>query len=164
MGLQGMHFQLLNARAGRVVVLSVTLLAGLTACGILMENEAIGPIAMAEESGEVRLVVCVDTLPVTVSASERPPDEAWNEFLDTTEEVRFRAGDDLLRDGGESAAWPSLDPGDYMLVQLVDQSVHEEVPRKLPPQAGFTVPADGMPVDGWLHPDGSVTEGPCPTP
>lgn len=134
----------------------------LSGCDVLLENQAKGPIAIAEAAGELQVVVCIDAEADAIAMGERPKGEAWFEFWRVDAPVELEAGDEVFGAVSEAGlrpqgVAPGLNPGDLILVQLIGDGST----GIMPPQAGFVVPEDGMPEEGWLHPDDSVTANPC---
>ena len=124
------------------------------------------PIAIRQNDGTISIAVCRDVSPQKFLADFRnvPNGEDWKPFVKGEGEAAISAGTIIeltsLPDGLDYTVsnQPDFSPGTDFEVFLLPP---EGQPGKL--IALFTLdPAEVVPTDSWLHPDGSTTADPCP--
>ncbi|QEO08597.1 hypothetical protein [Protaetiibacter larvae] len=126
----------------------------LSLSGCLAERPPAGHLSLQREGEDIRIAFC-DAVQV---------DELWvDQWQDRRQEVwvaspfvRIEAGGVLdratLGDSLEEIAEFDFDKSRSILVQVLDSKTSREAEFPL---------ANGVPTEGWLHPDGSITDQAC---
>lgn len=145
--------------------LGATIVTTLSGCMFLpFDPPAHDPIAIRFE-GETLLIVPCETLNATdILMETRGPDtdDEWVPFFDVTGRVSVHGGDEFSTaedaapiEGMTTRFSPTLPPGTEISMLFADNS------RPYSSSNYFEIGEDGVPQDGWLQWDGTITDEPC---
>lgn len=152
------------ARQAGAATAGMVLLVTLAGC-FALEGAPNGLVSIRSSGTHYDVAVCTDldvsTIYIVASEASYPfstrvvADSAWSQVVE--------AGDVFTTQSGQANSLPVqepepvLQPGEGVSISLHNGSTAH--PQSA--QADFEVPETGVPADGWLHQDGSVSQQPC---
>jgi hypothetical protein len=147
-------------------ILAVGITASLSSCMFIpYDPPRHDPMALRFDGSELLVVACESITATDILMSTRGPDtdDEWVTFFEVEGSVDVTAGDEFSMaadadavDGMAERFSPTLPPGTEVSLLFADNTE--------PPESNsnyFEIGDDGVPDDGWLQWDGSVTEAPC---
>lgn len=158
----------MSVRALGIRVALITLVSGavlsVSGCGVkfLPFEPADFPMAIREDGSTISAVVCKSVVADHVLVQVRvTPENKWNTTFEARREAVFASGGRLFAES-QSQGMNVVGPKDVKVAEHAQVIVMIDSPRSSFTSL-FTTDHD-LSGDIWLHPDGSETTKPCPSP
>ncbi|PZQ91815.1 MAG: hypothetical protein DI534_02340 [Leifsonia xyli] len=132
----------------------------LSGCDYVLEDVPAADLAVALRDGFVTVTNCGEAMPAPVGVRMgESTDDGFQEFFVAEQDDGWSARGVITSNPDEwarveTSSSPELTGGEQLAV-FPQFGTGGTVAR-------FTIPKRGIPDDGWLHPDGTITIEPCP--
>lgn len=155
---------MMGRRSLSCFLLSVSVVTILAGCDIGVAWE---PLSVSRDGSKLLVAVCADTTVVGINGFiyKAGHGNDAQQFWAATGSVDVQWGQTISPDltlsgmNPQRESSPALAPGTVveLVLNLGPDDPHGSA------TGTFTVPDSGLPEQGWLHPDGAVTDEPCVT-